>query len=80
LRASSNGLLSAIAAFERENAAQLDPVIAAAILAFGVVRVRPFSGDCSALTRYLVQHALSRSRLHGDEFPVALPMKNRAEE
>ena len=47
-------------AFDRESAQKLDPVIAAAILAFGFVYVHPFDDGNGRIHRYLIHHVLAR--------------------
>ena len=65
-------------AFDRE-AGQLDPVIAAAILAFGFVYVHPFEDGNGRLHRYLIHHVLAERGFNppGVVFPVSAAILDR---
>lgn len=52
-------LIDGLIAFDREKAAGLDPVIAAAVLAFGFVFMHPFEDGNGRIHRYLIHHALA---------------------
>ena len=53
-------LLDGLAAFDGGAAQDLDPVIAAAILAFGFVYIHPFEEGNGRIHRYLIHHVLAR--------------------
>ena len=53
-------LISGMVAFDRGAAQKLDPVIAAAILAFGFVYVHPFADGNGRIHRYLIHHVLAQ--------------------
>jgi Fic family protein len=60
-------------AFDRDKARALDPVIAAAALAFGFVFVHPFEDGNGRIHRYLIHHALAARGFNppGIVFPVS---------
>lgn len=66
-------LIEGLVAFDRDHARTLDPVIAAAILAFGFVYVHPFEDGNGRIHRYLIHHALAQSGFNppGVVFPVS---------
>src|SRR6266446_6499745 len=51
-------LIDGMAAFDRGPALKLDPVIAAAVLAFGLVYIHPFVDGNGRIHRYLIHHVL----------------------
>ena len=66
-------LMEGLASFDREYALMLDPVLAAAVLAFGFVYIHPFADGNGRLHRYLIQHVLARHGFNppGTAFPVS---------
>ncbi|SFT60137.1 Fic/DOC family protein [Mesorhizobium sp. YR577] len=52
-------LMAGLTAFDRMAAAELDPVIAAAVLAFGFVYIHPFEDGNGRLHRFLIHHVLA---------------------
>jgi hypothetical protein len=66
-------LIDGLLAFDRGPARQLDPVIAAAVLAFGFVYVHPFEDGNGRLHRYLIHHVLAERGYNppGVVFPVS---------
>ena len=68
--------------FDRECAERLDPVIAAAVLAFGFVYVHPFEDGNGRIHRYLIHHVLARRSFHppGVVFPVSAAILERIDE
>jgi hypothetical protein len=73
------GLLSGLIAFAGGAARALDPVIAAAVLAFGFVYVHPFEDGNGRLHRYLIHHVLAERGFNppGVVFPVSAVMFDR---
>lgn len=72
-------LVEGLAAFDRTAARQLDPVLAAAILAFGFVYVHPFEDGNGRLHRYLIHHVLATRGFNppGLVFPVSAVILDR---
>jgi hypothetical protein len=72
-------LTDGMVAFDRDAAAQLDPVIAAAVLAFGFVYVHPFEDGNGRLHRYLIHHVLAERGFNppGVVFPVSAAILDR---
>jgi len=66
-------LIEGIVAFDRDKASELDPVIAAAVLAFGFVFVHPFEDGNGRIHRYLIHHVLAARGFNppGVVFPVS---------
>ena len=66
-------LISGLIAFSGPTSAALDPVIAAACLAFGFVYIHPFEDGNGRLHRYLIHHTLARRGFNppGMVFPVS---------
>ena len=66
-------LVAGMAAFDRGPARDLDPVIAAALLAFGFVYVHPFVDGNGRIHRYLIHHVLAQRGFSpaGFVFPVS---------
>nr|WP_321455042.1 Fic family protein [uncultured Cohaesibacter sp.] len=74
-------LLKGLIAFEHDYAGGLDPVIAAAILAFGFVYIHPFEDGNGRIHRYLIHHVLSARGFNppGLVFPVSAAILDRIE-
>lgn len=75
-------LIEGLIAFDRTIAQHIDPVIAAAVLAFGFVYIHPFEDGNGRLHRYLIHHALA---IHGFNppgvvFPVSSAILDRIDE
>jgi len=66
-------LVEGLIAFDRTAAGDLDPVIAAAVLAFGFVYIHPFEDGNGRIHRYLVHHVLARRGFNPPSvhFPVS---------
>ena len=66
-------LVAGMIAFDRSAAEKLDPVIAAATLAFGFVYIHPFEDGNGRIHRYLMHHVLARRGYNppGIHFPVS---------
>lgn len=66
-------LVDGLAAFAEKAALELDPVLAAAALAFGFVYIHPFEDGNGRLHRYLIHHVLSQRGFNpqGLVFPVS---------
>lgn len=66
-------LIDGMVGFERGPALKMDPVVAAAILAFGFVYVHPFVDGNGRIHRYLIHHALAARGFNppGVVFPVS---------
>jgi hypothetical protein len=75
-------LIEGLAAFDTAAARQLDPVVAAAVLAFGFVYIHPFEDGNGRLHRYLMHHVLAERRFFppGIVFPVSAAILERADE
>lgn len=73
-----NGLL----AFDHTAENELDPVIAAAVLAFGFVYIHPFEDGNGRIHRYLMHHVLARRGFNppGVHFPVSAAILDRIDE
>lgn len=72
-------LIEGMVAFDRGPAAELDAVIAAAVLAFGFVYVHPFDDGNGRLHRYLIHHVLAQRGFNppGVVFPVSAAILDR---
>jgi Fic family protein len=72
-------LIEGLVAFDRSAARHLDPVLAAAALAFGFVYVHPFEDGNGRLHRYLVHHVLAERGFNppGLVFPVSAAILDR---
>jgi len=70
------GLLSGLLDHGQVHATELDPVIAAACLAFGFVYIHPFEDGNGRIHRYLIHHVLASRRFNPPElvFPVSAVM------
>ena len=66
-------LVDGLIAFDRDAAQALDPVVAAAVLAFGFVYIHPFADGNGRLHRYLIHHVLAERGFNppGIVFPVS---------
>ena len=75
-------LIDGMAAFDRGPALKLDPVIAAAVLAFGFVYIHPFVDGNGRIHRYLIHHVLAQRGFNpaGVVFPVSAAILERIEE
>jgi hypothetical protein len=78
LAALTEGMIS----FDRGAALQLDPVIAAAILAFGFVYIHPFEDGNGRLHRYLIHHVLAERGFSppGLVFPISSAILERIDD
>jgi hypothetical protein len=75
-------LISGMGAFDRRPAANLDAVIAAAVLAFGFVYIHPFVDGNGRIHRYLIHHVLAQRGFNpaGVVFPVSAAILARIDE
>jgi len=75
-------LMDGLIAFERGPAQALDPVIAAAVLAFGFVYIHPFEDGNGRLHRYLIHHVLAARGFNppGVVFPVSAAILERIDD
>ena len=75
-------LVDGLVAFDRQAARELDPVLAAAILAFGFVYIHPFEDGNGRVHRYLVHHVLAERGFNppGVTFPVSSAILRRIRE
>lgn len=75
-------LVDGLIAFDRDAAQQIDPVIAAAILAFGFVYIHPFEDGNGRLHRYLIHHVLAKRGFNppGVVFPVSSAILDRIDD
>ena len=69
-------LIDGMVAFDRGPAQALDPVIAAAALAFGFVYVHPFVDGNGRLHRYLIHHVLAQRGFHPSELSSPSPRRS----
>ncbi|MBK5935615.1 Fic family protein [Halorhodospira halophila] len=69
-------LVSGMIAFDQEAASALDPVVAAAVLAFGFIYAHPFEDGNGRIHRYLIHHMLAERGFNppGVVFPVSAVM------
>lgn len=72
-------LIDGMIAFNRGPAQNLDPVIAAAMLAFGFIYVHPFEDGNGRIHRYLIHHVLAQRGFNppGVVFPVSAAILER---
>jgi hypothetical protein len=72
-------LVSGLIAFDHTAENELDPVIAAAVLAFGFVYIHPFEDGNGRIHRYLMHHVLARRGFNpaGVHFPVSSAILER---
>ena len=75
-------LIDGMVMFDRDNARALDPVIAAAALAFGFVFVHPFEDGNGRIHRYLIHHVLAARGFNppGIVFPVSATILSRIDD
>jgi len=75
-------LVEGLTAFDSGAARTLDPVLAAAILAFGFVYIHPFEDGNGRLHRYLMHHVLAERGFNppGLVFPVSAVILDRIDE
>lgn len=75
-------LLAGMVAFDQGRSQKLDPVITAAILAFGFVYVHPFEDGNGRIHRYLIHHVLAQRGFNppGVVFPVSAAILEQIEE
>ena len=75
-------LIDGMIAFEHEAGQNLDPVIAAAVLAFGFVYAHPFEDGNGRIHRYLIHHVLSERGFNppGVVFPVSAAILEQIDE
>lgn len=68
-----SSLVRGLIAFDHAAESELDPVTAAAVLAFGFVYIHPFEDGNGRIHRYLMHHVLARSGFNppGVHFPVS---------
>jgi hypothetical protein len=71
-----DNLMGGLVAFEKAGGQELDPVVAAACLAFGFVYIHPFEDGNGRLHRYLIHHVLAERGFNprGIVFPVSAVM------
>jgi hypothetical protein len=75
-------LIAGLVAFDATPARQLDPVIAATILAFGFVYIHPFEDGNGRLHRYLIHHVLAERGYfpQGVAFPISAAILERIDD
>ena len=75
-------LVEGLGAFDRAAAQELDPVIAAAVLAFGFVYIHPLEDGNGRLHRYLIHHVLAERGFNppGVVFPVSAVILDRIDD
>jgi hypothetical protein len=72
-------LMAGLIAFDQAAENDLDPVVAAAVLAFGFVYIHPFEDGNGRIHRYLMHHVLARRGFNpaGLHFPVSSAILDR---
>jgi len=77
-----SSLVAGLIAFDHSAENDLDPVIAAAVLAFGFVYIHPFEDGNGRIHRYLMHHVLARRGFNpaGLHFPVSSAILERIAE
>jgi hypothetical protein len=77
-----SSLIEGMSEFTRGPAQALDPVVAAATLAFGFVYAHPFEDGNGRLHRYLIHHVLARGGFNppGVVFPVSSAILERIDD
>lgn len=77
-----NALLDGMVGFADMEAQTLDPVVAAAILAFGFVYIHPFEDGNGRIHRYLFHHILAQRGFNppGVVFPISAAILERIDE
>lgn len=75
-------LIDGMIAFDSEKATALDPVIAAAVLAFGFIFVHPFEDGNGRIHRYLIHHVLAEKCFNptGIVFPISATILDRIDQ
>jgi hypothetical protein len=75
-------LMAGLIAFDHNAENDLDPVVAAAVLAFGFVYIHPFEDGNGRIHRYLMHHVLARRGFNpaGLHFPVSSAILDRITE
>jgi len=75
-------LMEGLLSFIRDSSDGLDPVVAAAAAAFGLVYIHPFEDGNGRLHRYLIHHVLAERRFSptGLVFPVSAVILRRIDE
>lgn len=75
-------LVEGLIAFDHGPGQQLDPVIAAAVLAFGFVYIHPFEDGNGRIHRYLIHHVLAQRGFNppGLVFPVSAAILERIDD
>ena len=75
-------IIEGMIAFDNGPSKALDPVVAAAVLAFGFVYVHPFEDGNGRLHRYLIHHVLAQRGFNpaGVVFPVSAAILERIDE
>ncbi len=75
-------LIDGMIAFDRGPARELDPVIAATILAFGFVYIHPFEDGNGRIHRYLIHHVLAQRGFNppGVVFPISAAILEQIDE
>ncbi|CDZ34181.1 Filamentation induced by cAMP protein Fic [Neorhizobium galegae bv. officinalis] len=75
-------LIDGLTAFDRGAARRLDPVLAAAALAFGFVYIHPFEDGNGRLHRYLIHHVLAERGFNppGLVFPASAVILDRIDD
>ncbi|GLS18095.1 cell division protein Fic [Labrys miyagiensis] len=75
-------LVEGLIVFDRTAARALDPVLAAAMLAFGFVYIHPFEDGNGRLHRFLIHHVLAERGFNppGVVFPVSAVILDRIDE
>jgi hypothetical protein len=75
-------LMGGLIAFDHAAENELDPVVAAAVLAFGFVYIHPFEDGNGRIHRYLMHHVLARRGFNppGVHFPVSAVILDKIEE
>jgi hypothetical protein len=74
-------LVKGLIDFDHTAESELDPVIAAAVLAFGFVYIHPFQDGNGRIHRYLMHHVLARRGFNppGVHFPVSAAILDKIE-
>jgi hypothetical protein len=77
-----SSLIKGLIAFDHAAENELDPVIAAAVLAFGFVYIHPFEDGNGRIHRYLMHHVLARRGFNppGVHFPVSAAILDKIDE
>jgi hypothetical protein len=75
-------LMRGLISFDHDYAAEIDPVIASAVLAFGFVYIHPFEDGNGRIHRYLIHHALTARGFNptGLVFPVSAAILDRIDD